>query len=182
MLMMTGAVAVAAAATILWFAVPAVRQRLGLRNYFGAALLAAWIAAGVASAYEHREAAAVPGDSDLMAAVRSLGPVDWSGKPGARPPEAVAASASTGDGRVDVAPVAALIGGLESRLAAGPADPKGWALLAQSYAFVGRTEDSERAIARAVELGFDEAALRARVAGATRETPHGDWIEQAVRR
>jgi hypothetical protein len=36
-------------------------------------------------------------------------------------------------------------------------------LLAQSYAFLGESQEIEAAIARAVELGFDEVELRHRV-------------------
>lgn len=61
------------------------------------------------------------------------------------------------------APVADLIDGLEERLAKNPADAKGWALLAQSYAFLADGSAAEAAIARAVALGFDEADLRNRV-------------------
>lgn len=67
--------------------------------------------------------------------------------------------------------VPSLISGLERRLEAAPQDARGWALLAQSYAFMGQSEPAEQALQRAVEFGFDEADLRQRVASATRD-PH----------
>ena len=57
---------------------------------------------------------------------------------------------------------------------------KGWALLAQSYAFVGDTDGAERALQRAVELGVDEQGLRARVQAARRDPDTRSWIERTV--
>jgi hypothetical protein len=70
-----------------------------------------------------------------------------------------------------VASVPSLIERLEGRLESEPADARGWALLAQSYAFVGAPELAERAVIRAVAQGFDESDLRQRVAIASRD-PH----------
>jgi len=70
-----------------------------------------------------------------------------------------------------VAPIPSLISGLEKRLEDAPDDAGGWALLAQSYAFIGRTEEAENALSRAVELGADEGDLRSRVSSARRD-PH----------
>ena len=56
-------------------------------------------------------------------------------------------------------------------MAAQPDDANGWALLAQSYAFMGNMEAAEKAVQKAVSLGVDEKALRARVDGA-RRNPH----------
>ncbi len=67
------------------------------------------------------------------------------------------------DAATSVAPVSALVAGLRARLAEDPEDVKGWALLAQSHAFMADGSEAEAAIARAVELGFDEADLRHRV-------------------
>lgn len=64
---------------------------------------------------------------------------------------------------LSVDPVADLIGGLEARLESNPDDAKGWTLLAQSYAYVGRMSDSRRAVDRAVELGVERDSLEARV-------------------
>lgn len=70
-----------------------------------------------------------------------------------------------------VASVPSLISGLEQRLEANPDDAGGWALLAQSYAFLGEVDAAETALGRAVDLGIDEAGLRDRVASARRD-PH----------
>lgn len=72
---------------------------------------------------------------------------------------------------MQVASVPSLLGGLERRLENDPADKQGWALLAQSYAFVGDAQKAEQALGRAVALGFDEAELRQRVASAVPD-PH----------
>lgn len=74
-------------------------------------------------------------------------------------------------GTASVASVPSLIDGLRSRLEANPGDARGWALLAQSYAFVGQADLAEQALDHAVGLGFDEADLRNRVASAER-SPH----------
>lgn len=74
-----------------------------------------------------------------------------------------------------VASVPSLIGGLELRLESNPDDARGWALLAQSYAFTGRRDEAERALQRAVELGFDETDLRQRVQSAQRD-PHAGIV------
>ena len=79
-----------------------------------------------------------------------------------------------------VAGIPSLISGLEQRLELQPDDPKGWALLAQSYAFVGKSELAEEALRRAVELGMSEADLRTRVESARRVPHAGSWIDQAI--
>jgi hypothetical protein len=81
---------------------------------------------------------------------------------------------------IEAPPVASLIDGLESRLLHEPDDAKGWALLAQSYAFIGNERAAERALGRALELGMDEQALREKVVVAAREAPQRDWIERVV--
>jgi len=70
-------------------------------------------------------------------------------------------------GSTSVAPVGDLITRLEQRLARNPDDAKGWALLAQSYQFLGDAERAEAAVARAIGLGMDEAELRQRVVSAS---------------
>lgn len=70
-----------------------------------------------------------------------------------------------------IAPVPSLLDGLKRRLEAAPDDARGWALLAQSYAFVGEMDLADQAVDRAVSLGFDEADLKQRVASARRD-PH----------
>ena len=70
-----------------------------------------------------------------------------------------------------VASVPSLIDGLERRLESEPENASGWALLAQSYSFVGESELAETALRRAIDLGLDETDLRARVISAQRD-PH----------
>lgn len=95
-------------------------------------------------------------------------------------PAPVLASAEQTDRQVAPS-VESLIGPLEKRLASHPEDAKGWALLAQSYAYVGDDAAAEVALAKAVAAGFDEDELRASVRAAERSRPHdGDWIRQAI--
>lgn len=70
-----------------------------------------------------------------------------------------------------VAPVGNLLEGLEQRLAKEPNDASGWALLAQSYAFIGRDEDASEAVQKAVALGMDETDLTERVNKARKPHP-----------
>jgi hypothetical protein len=107
--------------------------------------------------------------------VRSLDSLAWpegstAPKPAVSPPAA----------GVQAASVESLIGGLEARLAAQPNDGNGWALLAQSYAYTANEEAVERAVQRAVALGFDERALRDRVASTKRSAAPGDWFDRLV--
>jgi cytochrome c-type biogenesis protein CcmH/NrfG len=69
----------------------------------------------------------------------------------------------------EVAPVSAMIGGLEQRLRNSPDDAQGWSLLAQSYAFVDRMGAARDAIDRAVALGASRTELEARVLRANDE-------------
>lgn len=88
--------------------------------------------------------------------------IAWPGEyawPGASSTTRSADSQST----TSVAPVSSLVEGLQTRLAQNENDPKGWALLAQSYAFMADGPKAEEAIVRAVKLGFDETDLRHRV-------------------
>lgn len=189
MLMVVAVAVVLVVASAVWFSPLPVADRLGFRNYFGAVLLIAWLAAAGAEFHGDKSRPSGGDESELMAAVRSLGPIDWEATPAQREPaaesgtgDATAMTGADGSSTMDVAPVASLIGGLESRLAEQPDDAKGWALLAQSYAFVGRVEDAQSAVAHAVELGFDEASLQSRVQAATRELHGSNWIEQAISR
>ena len=84
-------------------------------------------------------------------------------------------------------PVSSLVSGLQARLAENPEDAKGWALLAQSYAFMGDGPRAEEAIANAVKFGIDEANLRIRVELATQSTRMPiaserqlDWVQRAI--
>jgi cytochrome c-type biogenesis protein CcmH/NrfG len=70
-----------------------------------------------------------------------------------------------------VPPVGNLLEGLEQRLAKDPSDASGWALLAQSYAFVGRDQAASDAVQKAVALGMDESELTARVDKARKPHP-----------
>jgi len=76
--------------------------------------------------------------------------------------------------------VEVLNGRLEARLAEQPNDAKGWALLAQSYAFMGNRDAAETAVQRAVELGVEEQTLRDRVMVATRDQHPTDWVQQMI--
>ena len=62
-----------------------------------------------------------------------------------------------------------MLAGLEARLEREPDDVKGWSLLAQSYAYVGRMSDADAAVDCAVALGADRASLERRVL-----TAHGE--------
>ena len=94
-------------------------------------------------------------------------------------PQVAGAAEVSPPGRVG--PVSSMLEGLLARLEANPDDPKGWSLLAQSYAFVGDAAAAEQAITRAVRLGVDEADLRRRVQAAMRPAPQSaNWIEQAL--
>lgn len=58
-------------------------------------------------------------------------------------------------------PISELVAGLEARVSAEPENLGHRELLVQTYAFLGRINEAERAIADAVQLGADEAKLRA---------------------
>jgi hypothetical protein len=61
------------------------------------------------------------------------------------------------------APVDSLVRGLRTRLEQNPDDAAGWALLAQSYAFLGEADLLQEAMQRAIALGANEATLRQRI-------------------
>ena len=133
-----------------------------------AALFACAVAAGV-TVY------LIDGRADSDRAAQSTQAIEWPN------PELLApASAATPPTVPQAAPVESLLGGLETRLAEQPDDPKGWALLAQSYAFMGNREAAETAVRRAVELGVDEQTLRDRVTLATRDPHPTDWVQQMI--
>ncbi len=62
-----------------------------------------------------------------------------------------------------LAPVAQLVGGLETRLESDPNDAKGWLLLAKSYDHLGETRKASDAYARAVGLGLSDAEFEFRL-------------------
>ena len=66
-------------------------------------------------------------------------------------------------GKQKLASVNQMLAGLEERLRQQPDDGKGWLLLARSYDYVGRRQDSIDAFARARELGADDSGLAARI-------------------
>ena len=148
-------------------------RRLTLANSIGLIALGLWAAAVAIKLYvdqaEHESARVTP----------TPNPLAWPRTaPLPSPPPASASAAGTA---VHAAPIESLIGGLETRLAAQPEDTAGWALLAQSYAFVANSEGAETALQRAVALGADEAALRERVRSAERSAAPVDWIEETLR-
>lgn len=146
------------------------------RNLIGIAVLVAWTAGVGAKVYMDKSA---PQPGSVVAAATGLAPSAWEDKPrGAAPRTAQTQASASG---VEAPPISDLVTGLEARLAAAPDDANGWALLAQTYAFLGNSAGVERAIEHAVALGVDESALRARVQSATRDTPHPtNWIRSAV--
>jgi len=150
--------------------------RLELKSWLGAFALVAWVV-GVGIKVQldrQRESGAAPAvavspniawPSSDRAAAGARAP-NAAAPAGARAPDA--AARADGSAPVQVAPVSSLVGGLEQRLAAQPDDVNGWALLAQSYAFMGDAAAADGAIKKAVALGMDEQTLRARVESALR--------------
>jgi hypothetical protein len=153
----------AAFGVFTWWAL--VQRRLTAGNWLGSTVVIVWLAASGLKLYDDRTST----DDGIDRALRTAAAASWGTNVEPAPPQssrASAASTMTSVGSVD-----SLIGGLEAKLAEHPDDAKGWALLAQSYSFTGDAERTEQAIARAVELGFEESELRARVSHATRATP-----------
>ncbi len=146
------------------------QRRLRLKSWLGALVLVAWVAGvGVKVHFDRQR------DSRVTPAVAALSSIAWpsSDRPlgsNAKTPDSMAASNDVST-PTQAAPVSSLVGGLEQRLAAQPNDPDGWALLAQSYAFMGDAAAADAAIKKAAALGMDEQALRARVDSAMRG-PH----------
>lgn len=131
-----------------------------------------WVTSMAVVWWRHDESS---GRSELAQSAASLA---WPGTRATTPaPRPAPTAAAPG---VQAAPVESLVGGLEARLAERPDDAEGWALLAQSYAYTANEEAVERAVQRAVALGFDESSLRERVANAQRNAPPIDWVEHAI--
>ena len=145
--------------------------RLQLKSWLGALVLVAWVVGVGVKVHFDRH-----GESPVASAVAALPSIAWPSSggsvpaSGARTPDAAAPSAD-GSTPTQVAPVSSLVGGLEQRLAVNPDDANGWALLAQSYAFMGDAAAADGAVKKAVALGMDERELRARVDAAMRG-PH----------
>lgn len=183
MLITIGALIVLALGGVLWLS--PLGRRLHKGHLAGATLLVAWSVGAGIKIYQDSSA---DDASALVSEARRVGAIAWQSG-GATGDRAGGRTATTGApaapaaGVRNAAPVQSLIGGLEARLESNPDDAKGWALLAQSYAFVGDSAGAERAMQRAVALGMDATALRERVERATRatsQTPKGNWIEQAI--
>jgi hypothetical protein len=142
------------------------QRRLQLKSWLGALVLVAWVVGvGVKVDLDRQSDARV---SPVVAALPSIA---WPSPDGpAVGSSRTADSTPSNDGAtpMQAAPISSLVGGLEQRLAAQPNDMDGWALLAQSYAFMGDAAAADGAIKKAVALGMDEQALRARVGSAMR--------------
>ena len=160
---------------------------ISTRNWVSATVLVAWTAGVGVKLY--LDQTALP-ENELFAAGRALGAAEWnvgdSALRASRATSGVDTSArglTAADGNataIEAPPIDSLVTGLEARLAREPNDANGWALLAQTYAFVGDAEGAGRAMAKAIELGVDEATLRERVRVAMREMHPSNWTEQAV--
>jgi hypothetical protein len=141
------------------------QRRLQLKSWLGALVLVAWVVGvGVKVSLDRERDARV---SPVVAALPSIAwpSTDRPSASRSRTTDSAAADTST---PTQAAPISSLVGGLEQRLAAQPDDVDGWALLAQSYAFMGDAAAANGAINKAVALGMDEQTLRARVDGAMR--------------
>lgn len=86
-------------------------------------------------------------------------PATWSGTGPRSTAEPAAANPAPHPMGADQ--IAAMVQGLADRLKAQPADAEGWAMLARSYANMGRHAEALPAYAKAVELRRDDAALMA---------------------
>lgn len=154
------------AAVSLWLAQ---RGKLTPKTWGASAFLVAWIV-GVGVKVHSDRSSTAHAEATSASPVAALPSIAW---PEIRSAGAATTSAggSADSSETRVAPVDSLIGGLQARLAKEPNDAKGWALLAQSYSFMGNAAGAEDAVKRAVALGFDEQGLRERVNGAARG-PH----------
>jgi cytochrome c-type biogenesis protein CcmH/NrfG len=142
------------------------RRRLRLRSWLGAFALVAWVVGvGVKVHFDRVREARV--DTRIAA----LPSIAWPGSaPEASAPQDGAPTSASADASqpVQAAPISSLIGGLERRLKSNPDDAAGWALLAQSYAFMGDAAAADAAVRKAIARGVDEQELRARIDDAMR--------------
>ena len=159
MLVALGLVVAAFAAVSLWLAH---RRKLALKTWGAGAFLVAWVVGVGLKVHFDRSSVVSPSPAAALPSIA------W---PETRSAGAAATATGAGASETRVAPVDSLIGGLRERLAKEPNDAKGWALLAQSYSFMGDAAGAEDAVKKAVALGFDEQSLRERVSGAARG-PH----------
>ena len=166
MLVALGFFVAAFAAVSLWLSQ---RGKLTLKTWGASAFLVAWVV-GVGLKVHFDRSSTAGGEDVSSSSAAALPSIAW---PEARSSGTAAAGAgdSAGASGTRVAPVDSLVGGLQERLAKEPNDAKGWALLAQSYSFMGDAAGAEDAVKKAVALGFDEQGLRERVIGAARG-PH----------
>jgi len=144
------------------------KRRLQLKSWLGALALVAWVVGvGVKVDFDRQR------DSRVSPVVAALPTIAWpsADRPSSSSPTAASAPSGEGGAPMQAAPVSSLVGGLEQRLAAQPNDVDGWALLAQSYAFMGDAAAANGAVKKAVALGMNEQELRARVDSALRG-PH----------
>ena len=145
------------------------QRRLRLKSWLGALVLVAWVVGvGVKVNLDRQR------DSRVSPVVAALPSIAWpsADRPSARSsPAADSRPSDDSASPMQAAPISSLVSGLEQRLAAQPNDMDGWALLAQSYAFMGDAAAADGAIKKAIALGMDEQALRARVDSAMRG-PH----------
>jgi cytochrome c-type biogenesis protein CcmH/NrfG len=167
-------VPIAALAGISWWFLT--REAIKPRDVIAAVVLAAWVAVVGTKVYIDRVSATSADSASVPSAFRVP---EWTVVPSTEPPAAPVAP-SAENSATTAAPVAELIGGLEARLANAPNDAKGWALLAQSYAFVGDVAAAEHALQRAVALGADEQTLRERVQAARRGPDTQNWIDRTI--
>jgi cytochrome c-type biogenesis protein CcmH len=94
----------------------------------------------------------------------------WPGSPElvVAPPSATAPQAGGGDAahETGAAQIAAMVERLASRLQERPEDAEGWAMLARSYAVLGRHADAVGAYRKALALGGENAGVLADLADA----------------
>ena len=154
-LLMVGGIVAVFTVLSLWFARA---RKLDLKRWLGAAGLVGWVVFVLIKVHADRS----------WAADRAVAAIAWPATAGAALPVTEPTTAGQPKTGGEIGSVESLLGGLEKRLEHTPDDAEGWALLAQSYAFLGDSDRAEKAVSKAVALGVDESALRARVAQAQR--------------
>ena len=154
-------------------------RKIDVRHWAGASVIVLWLAGVGAKLLVDASARRAHG-TDPVATAASIA---WPGTTAAASAPSTAETAqSSPPARGAVGSVESLIGPLKARLAKQPKDPNGWALLAQSYAYVGDEQDADRAIARAAALGVDRKTLSDRVAAVSRERDHSNWISATLQK
>ncbi|MGD8339988.1 MAG: hypothetical protein PVH89_04355 [Gammaproteobacteria bacterium] len=147
----------------------------GEKHFIGVAIVGLGVAGAVIAIVLDVETNGTNGDGMLLSSNISLNDAARAASKLGPPGPITTTTATRG-----VASVPSLIEGLKRRLENEPDDASGWALLAQSYAFVGRTDSAEDALQHAVDLGLDEPDLRRRVEDARRE-PHTGLAGESTR-